>query len=282
MNNDELYKKFRYTTHLMKPRPPRPGVPGAGRPGRPVEDPTRGQGRILAALKLQDNIPTKDLAFILGMRVASLNEHLSKLDAAGLITREPSPGDKRIMLIKLTEDGRKIEQLHPERPNPFEKLSDEQIAQLDEILDRIIEHLESLNEENENLSPSDTDFTSWSERARARMGEDRFEAWLERISDYALEGPGRHFGPRGRWHGGPGHHGHEGHPHHEDREGLGSDHHGHGGGRGRGGFGKGYGRGGYGEGRGGRGWHEHDGEHMKGERGRGNRTDHSLDDSTES
>lgn len=259
MNNDELYKKFRYATHLMKPRPPKPG--GRGHSHHPVEDPTRGQGRILAALKLQDSIPTKDLAFILGMRVASLNEHLSKLDAAELITREPSPEDKRIMLIKLTEDGKKVEQLHPEKPNPFEKLSEDRIEQLDEILDLIIDHLESQNSDNEFLAPSDTDFTSWSERARARMGDDRFEAWLERISDYAPDGPGRHFGPRGRRHGGPGFRDHEHHPHHRNQHDGPSR------------FGEGPGNHGFPQ--------EHNRQRMKGEPGLGNRTDHSLDNNAD-
>ena len=245
MNHDELYKKFRYTTHLMKPRRPRPGGPGQGHPRGPVEDPTRGQGRILAALKLQDNIPTKDLAYILGMRVASLNEHLVKMEAGGLITREQSPEDKRVMLIKLTEDGRTVEQLHPEKPNAFETLTDEQVEQLDTILDRMIEHLESVNSDGEGLAPSDTDFTSWSERARSRMGDDKFEAWMERISDYAPDGPGHHFGPHSRRHGGRGHGGRR----HENHE------------------------------RGGHGHCERGGHYrMTGRPGLGNRGEHTLDD----
>ncbi|WP_211198398.1 MarR family transcriptional regulator, partial [Gulosibacter sediminis] len=119
MESHELYRKFREAARLMRPHPH--GGPHGG-PHGPAADPTRGQGRILAALKLQDGIATKDLAFILGMRVASLNEALVKLEKTELITREPADDDKRVILIRLTEAGRATEQLVPERPDAFSSL----------------------------------------------------------------------------------------------------------------------------------------------------------------
>ena len=192
MSNDELFRKFRYTMHLMKPRRHRGG---GGRGSRhPAADPTRGQGRILAALKLQDGIPTKDLAFILGMRVASLNEHLIKLETAGLIAREQSPDDRRVVLISLTADGRSVEQLQPETPDAFDVLTDDQRDQLDEILDRMIEHLEETR--SPEVERSAEDFTSWSERVRQRIGDDRFEAWLKDAEHLGPESPLHHYGHR--------------------------------------------------------------------------------------
>jgi len=188
MNTDELFHKFKYAMHLMKPH-----RRGRG-PHHPAADPTRGQGRILAALKLQDRVPTKDLAFILGMRVASLNEHLVKLEAAGLISREQSSEDRRVVLISLTDDGRNVEQVQPEAPDAFSALSEEERAQLDGILDRMIEHLEA--SQSDETMRSAEDFTSWSERARERMGDDRFEAWLEGAGRLGPESPLHRFGPR--------------------------------------------------------------------------------------
>ncbi|WP_182353135.1 MarR family winged helix-turn-helix transcriptional regulator [Flaviflexus huanghaiensis] len=218
--NDELFGKFQYAMHLMKPH--RRG--GRGRGPHPAADPTRGQGRILAALKLQDDVPTKDLAFILGMRVASLNELLAKLETAGLIAREQSPEDRRVVLISLTDEGRSIEQMRPEVPDVFEVLSEEQREHLDSILDAMIEHLESVSED-----PSE-DFTSWTERVRERIGDDRFEAWMKDAEQFGPESPIHHYARRrglhhmhgghkgGRHHGGGpgggGHHGHEGGGHH--------------------------------------------------------------------
>ena len=47
----------------------------------PFADTTRGQGRILAMLKIQPEIATKELAYLLGIRQQSLNELLNKLNA---------------------------------------------------------------------------------------------------------------------------------------------------------------------------------------------------------
>lgn len=215
MNSDELFKKFRYTMHLMKPHK-RGGGRGRGMGQRnPAADPSRGQGRILAALKLQDGIATKDLAFILGMRVASLNEHLVKLETAGLISREQSDEDRRVVLISLTEDGRDIEQLQPEVPSAFEVLSEDQRTQLDEILDRMIDHLEETREEGDDMRE---DFASWTERARERMGEDRFEAWLKDVEQLGPDSPLYQYGHRrGMHHMDRGHHRRNrrgGHDHH--------------------------------------------------------------------
>ncbi|KAB1644901.1 MarR family winged helix-turn-helix transcriptional regulator [Gulosibacter chungangensis] len=220
MDTETLFHKFRHISRLMKPRGRRGGQPGG--PGRgfgtgpggrhygepQVADPTRGQGRIIAALKLQDAVPTKDLAYILGMRVASLNELLGKLERAELITREPSEADKRVILIKLTEEGRSTEQFKPQRPDAFSTLSEEEQEQLGEYLDRIIEHLESqLGDADE---APDEDFERWSEQARARMGEENFARWMSRMSEYEPEG---YAGMYSRRFGGPGRggHGHEGH-----------------------------------------------------------------------
>lgn len=244
METETLFRKFRHISHLMKPRGrrrgPRPGAqhPGAHNPGAQfAADPTRGQGRILAALKLQDGVPTKDLAFILGMRVASLNELLGKLERAELITREPSQEDKRVILINLTEEGRNTEQFKPQRPDAFSTLSDEEQEQLEGFLDRIIEHLESQVGEDEDAP--DEDFERWSKQARARMGEDRFDLWMSQMSEYAPEG---YAGMYSRRRGGPGHFGGHGDPQERRHHDCGHNPHEFGRGRGHGGR-RGHGRG---------------------------------------
>lgn len=46
----------------------------------PFADTSRGQGRVLAILKMKPEISTKDLAYLLGIRQQSLNELLNKLE----------------------------------------------------------------------------------------------------------------------------------------------------------------------------------------------------------
>ncbi|MGO1543901.1 MAG: MarR family winged helix-turn-helix transcriptional regulator [Gulosibacter sp.] len=221
MDTEALFQKFRHISHLMKPRGRR------GRPGRGgldahfgaskteqgfAADPTRGQGRILAALKLQDGVPTKDLAFILGMRVASLNELLVKLERSELISREPSEEDKRVILIHLTDEGRNTEQFRPERPDAFGSLSEDEREQLGAYLDRIIEQLEAEREANADEEAPDEEFERWSQQARARMGDEQFDRWMSRMAEYAPDGYAGRYGRGGRGRGGEGR-GRRGHGH---------------------------------------------------------------------
>lgn len=118
--------------------------------GGPMADVTRGQGRILALLKMQDDISTKDLSYMLGIRISSLNELLSKLEKNGYITREPAPSDKRIMLIRLTDKGRQEEPQNVEMGGIFACLSDAEKPAFGDYLDRIIAALEAeLGEKND-------------------------------------------------------------------------------------------------------------------------------------
>ena len=108
----------------------------------PVVDPTCGQGRILALLKLKDDVSTKDLSMVLGIRVSSLNEMLAKLEKNGYVERHPSEDDKRVMLVTLTEKGRDANQEEDGPASLFSCLSTEEQEQLGDYLDRIIAALE--------------------------------------------------------------------------------------------------------------------------------------------
>ena len=109
----------------------------------PTADVTRGQGRILAFLKLRDGIRTRDLAYLLDIRISSLNELLAKLEKNGYITREPSQEDRRVMLVHLTEKGRTEEQPESASDTLFSCLSPEDQSSFGSYLDRIIAALEA-------------------------------------------------------------------------------------------------------------------------------------------
>jgi DNA-binding MarR family transcriptional regulator len=125
----------------------------------PMGDPRRGQGRVLAILKLQPEISQKDLSYLLDMRPQSLGELLSKLEKNGYITREPSETDRRVMNIKLTKEGLKATESTEQEfsfDKLFECLSEEEQKTMSGFLDRIIKTLETQlgDEESEfNFDP---------------------------------------------------------------------------------------------------------------------------------
>ena len=207
----ELYKKLGHIgrlTHLW-------AAQQRERTGPRRIDTTRGQGRILAALKLKDGIATRELAYVLGIRVPSLNEALSKLENPGHIVREPDPRDRRVQLITLTDLGRALTNQmgegEPEGDNIFEVLTEQERANLNDYLDRLIVRM------HEDLPDLEADRQEWEKAARERMGDDAFEAWAAQAQERGgfgalagfgpLGGFGPGFGPQGfgpRGFGGPG------------------------------------------------------------------------------
>lgn len=192
----ELYKKLGHIgrlTHLW-------AAQQRERTGPRRIDTTRGQGRILAALKLKDGIATRELAYVLGIRVPSLNEALSKLENAGYIVREPDPRDRRVQLITLTDSGRALTNQmgegEPEGDNIFEVLTEQERANLNDYLDRLIIRM------HEDLPDLEADRQEWEKAARERMGDDAFEAWAAQAQERGGFGALAGFGPLGGF--GPG------------------------------------------------------------------------------
>lgn len=73
----------------------------------PLGSPYKGQGRILAILKLKPEISHKELSYLLGISTQSMSELLRKLESKGYVKRVPSEQDRRSMNIILTEEGKK-------------------------------------------------------------------------------------------------------------------------------------------------------------------------------
>ncbi|MEN6351028.1 MAG: MarR family transcriptional regulator [Syntrophomonas sp.] len=112
----------------------------------PMGDPRKGQGRVLAILKMQPEISQKELSFLLDMRPQSLGELLSKLEKNGYITRKPSENDRRVQNIKLTNEGSQATESDSQEfsfDKLFECLSEEEQGNLGNYLSRIIETLEA-------------------------------------------------------------------------------------------------------------------------------------------
>ena len=67
------------------------------------------QGRILFALWQSDGIPIQELAKRTALGKSTLTSMLDRLEAAGLLRREPSPTDRRQILIKRTDKDRAMQ-----------------------------------------------------------------------------------------------------------------------------------------------------------------------------
>lgn len=187
-SNSELYYKLSRLQWLLHKQQIRSYALGG-----PMADPTRGQGRILAILNMQDGVSTKDLSYLLGIRVSSLNELLAKLEKGGYITREPSEDDKRVILVKLTDKGREQKQQGVQFGDIFSCLSEEEQAAFGGYLDRVIAALET------EVGGEPDDMYDRMKEARERMGEEVFERFGQ-----PFRGPFEGFGPfcgmGGHWH----------------------------------------------------------------------------------
>ncbi len=135
----------------------------------PFADATRGQGRVLAMLKIQPEIATKDLSYLLGIRQQSLNELLNKLEKSGYVERRPSEADRRVMVVHLTEKGESVQQPALDYEEILGCLSKEELQQFGSYLGRIIAAFRTQE------GGEETAIEDWMEQARARMGEEQFE-----------------------------------------------------------------------------------------------------------
>lgn len=107
-----------------------------------AHNPHRGQGRVLAILKMKPEISQRELTYLLNMSKQSLAELLAKLEKNGYITRESSEEDRRVMTIKLTEKGEKaaddVNNETSEAAEILDCLNDQELASFSEYLGRII------------------------------------------------------------------------------------------------------------------------------------------------
>lgn len=106
----------------------------------------RGQGRVLALLRLRPEITQRDLNTILDMRQQSLAELIGKLERRGYVTRRRSEQDKRVMVVSLTEEGRAAADALADPERRFAFLDCLDVAEkrsLAALLARIVERLEN-------------------------------------------------------------------------------------------------------------------------------------------
>lgn len=104
------------------------------------------QGRIIFALWRGDMIPINELAERTQLSMSTLTSMLDRLEESGHIAREPSEEDRRVILIRLTEKNRSLQdrylRVSREMTSLFyEGFTPEEIDEFEGYLERILENL---------------------------------------------------------------------------------------------------------------------------------------------
>ncbi len=104
------------------------------------------QGRILFVLWERDGIPIRELSEKTQLSKSTLTSMLDRLEGAGHIAREPSGEDRRIVLVKLTEENRRQRRLYDEVSEEmtglfYEGFTRGEIKEFEDYLRRILDNL---------------------------------------------------------------------------------------------------------------------------------------------
>ncbi len=104
------------------------------------------QGRILFVLWETDGIPITELAQATMLSKSTLTSMLDRLEEAGHLRREPSPEDRRVTLITLTERNRLLRDRYDQVSGEMTELfyggfSPEEVAAFEDYLRRVLENL---------------------------------------------------------------------------------------------------------------------------------------------
>ena len=68
-----------------------------------------GQQYVLRCLWQEDGLSPGEIARRLGLTTPTVTRATSRMEAAGLLRREPHPGDRRLVRLRLTDRGRELE-----------------------------------------------------------------------------------------------------------------------------------------------------------------------------
>ena len=105
------------------------------------------QGRILYVLWQEDGVPIKTIAERCGLAITSLTTMLERMEKSGLIIRQQDSGDKRKILIFLTDKAKALKEDYDavsDRMSTifYQGFTEEEIRNFEEHLERIRLNLE--------------------------------------------------------------------------------------------------------------------------------------------
>jgi MarR family transcriptional regulator, transcriptional regulator for hemolysin len=97
---------------------------------------------VLITLKSRPFASQRELAGAVGIQGATLTHHLNAMESAGLVTRRRDPGNRRLHLVQLTDDGEALFRRLREAAADFDArlragLSEEDLEQARQLLSRL-------------------------------------------------------------------------------------------------------------------------------------------------
>jgi DNA-binding MarR family transcriptional regulator len=109
------------------------------------------QYSLLFGLRDVPELSSRELAFLADLSPATTTEMLDGLAAAGLVHRERSESDRRVVLTSLTERGRDLVEARRARYEPrwraaLAEFSDEELVTAATVLERLREMFDELSE----------------------------------------------------------------------------------------------------------------------------------------
>ncbi|MFC2106538.1 MarR family winged helix-turn-helix transcriptional regulator [Candidatus Bipolaricaulota bacterium] len=104
------------------------------------------QGRIMFALWQEDVVPIRELAKETALGKSTLTSMLDRLEEAGLIVRERSGTDRRVILVKRTEKDRSRQETYEQVSEEMSAiyyvgLTEAEIARFERSLEKILGNL---------------------------------------------------------------------------------------------------------------------------------------------
>ncbi|MCL5958973.1 MAG: MarR family transcriptional regulator [Chloroflexi bacterium] len=106
---------------------------------------TPAQYALLSLLWEKDGTPFKDLASASFCSPAAITGLVDTLEKKGLVTREANPGDRRSLLVRLTEPGKSLRHSTPTLERIYRTccvgLPEEELRQLDGLLRKLNDSL---------------------------------------------------------------------------------------------------------------------------------------------
>jgi len=104
------------------------------------------QGRIMFVLWQEDGLPIGELAKRTSLGKSTLTSMLDRLESAGLILRERSKSDRRVILVKRTEKDRSRQRTYERVSREmtqiyYDHLTDDEVQGFEGTLERILRNL---------------------------------------------------------------------------------------------------------------------------------------------
>ena len=104
--------------------------------------------KTLMRLAKEDGVSMGEMARGIGVDPSYITALVDDLDARGLARREPAPDDRRVKIIVLTDEGRvlaqEIDAILSVPPASFATLSEAELRQLRDLLDKVLESRHAL------------------------------------------------------------------------------------------------------------------------------------------